>query len=138
MRSSRQGGSLPQGQSSAAARARSGRTDMLRLAAFAAVFMGWQFFPDGPLAYYIACGALIAALCIERAHSIKTKTAWIVYGYGAAMGSMSAACGGLYAEQADGYSILCDKGTGLPVSLISGSLLLVAAAYVYKQGNKNG
>lgn len=113
---------------------------MLRLAAFAAVFLGWQLFPDGPLAYYVACGALICALCIERAHSIKTATAWVIYGYGAVMGAMSSACGAMYAAQADGYSMLCDKGTGLPISLISGGFLLVAAAYTYKQsrGNKDG
>lgn len=111
---------------------------MLQLTAFAAVFMGWQAFPDGPLAYYMACGLLIALLCIQRARALG-GVAWAIYGYGAAMGTMSAACGGLYATQADGFSMLCDKGTGLPISLISGSALLVAAVYVYKKGSgKNG
>lgn len=111
---------------------------MLQLAAFAAVFMGWQIFQDGPLAYYMACGLLIALLCIQRARALG-GVAWAIYGYGASMGIMSATCGGLYAAKADGYSMLCDKGTGLPISLISGGALLLVAAYVYKKGrDKNG
>lgn len=110
--------------------------NLLRLAAVAAVFMGWQLFDDGPLAYYIGAGLLIAALSIERAFTSPGRT-WAVYAFCACEGITTSACGGMYVAHADARHFLCDRGSGLPVSLFSGLLALACAAYLLR-GKRDG
>jgi hypothetical protein len=88
---------------------------------------GWQLFPDGPLANYIITGLVVAYLCVWLAWR---SPVWPAFAYGGVIGLLTAGCGGLYAAQADGYHFLCDKGTSLPVSLISGVLAILAAVFM--------
>lgn len=110
--------------------------NLLRFAFVAAVFMGWQVFQDGPLAYYIAAGLLIAWLAAERALTVTGK-AWAIYAWCSVQGITTSACGGLYAAQSDARHFLCDRGAGLPVSLFSGLLALAVVLYLWT-GAKNG
>lgn len=91
------------------------------LAELMAVYCGWQFFADGPLAFYVSIGLWLAwrmfLLGMERGEDW-----WPVCLFGAWLGLMQAGCGLAYA--ADGKSFVCDKGTGLPIT----SLVLAAAA----------
>lgn len=100
---------------------------MWHLALMVFVAFGWQLFPDGPLANYVITGLLVAYLCARLAWG---SALWPAYAYGAVMGLLTAGCGGLYAAHADGYHFLCDKGTSLPVSLISGTLAILVAIYM--------
>ena len=109
---------------------------LLRLSGVVVVFMGWQLFDDGPLAYYIGAGLLIGWLATERAITAPGK-AWAVYAYAAACGLSSSACGAMYAAGADARHFLCDRGTGLPVSLLSGLLALAAVLYL-SVGGRDG
>lgn len=88
-----------------------------------ALYWGWQFFSDGPLAFYIAMGLWVAwrlaLLAIERGKPWRP-----VCFFGMFLGLSQAGCGLTYA--ADGRSFVCDKGTGLPIS----SLVLAGAAGV--------
>jgi len=95
---------------------------------------GWQFFSDGPLANYIISALLVAYLCARAAWR---SPMWPAYGYGVAMALMTAGCGGMYATQADGYSFLCDKGTGLPISLISGLGAIALVVWVLIREKKS-
>lgn len=99
--------------------------------AFAATFMGWQVFEDGPLAYYIAAALLTCALCLRAAQG-RGRRAWAVFGYGAFLSACTAGCGALYAAHADGRHFLCDRGSGLPVSLVSGLAGIAVAVYLRK------
>lgn len=102
------------------------------LAALVFTYAGWQLFPDGPLAFYALCGLLVALLCLQQARRPGIGRMWAVYAYGIAMGLGTTTCGGLYAAQADGYHFLCDKGSGVPISLISGGLALAVAVYILR------
>lgn len=97
----------------------------------AVVFIGWQLFPDGPLAYYMLTGLLIGWLCLQIA-AHKGGRWWAVYGLGAGVGFLATTCGGLYAIKADARAFLCDKGTGLPVSLFIGLAAIAVAVYVLR------
>lgn len=110
--------------------------NLVRLVGVAAVFMGWQLAPDGPLAYYIGAGLLIAWLALERAVTAPGK-AWAVYAYAAFCGLSTSTCGAMYAAGADARHFLCDRGTGLPVSLLSGLLALAAVLYL-SVGGRDG
>ena len=99
--------------------------------AFVATFMGWQLFQDGPLAYYITAAVLTSALCIRSAWGRGVR-AWAVFGYGAAMSGLTAGCGAMFATHADGVHFLCDRGSGLPVSLVSGISGIAVAVYLMK------
>jgi hypothetical protein len=100
---------------------------MWHLAILVFAAFGWQLFPDGPLANYVITGLLVAYLCSRLAWG---SPLWPAYGYGALMALLTAGCGGLYASKADGYHFLCDAGTSLPVSLISGVLAILAAVFM--------
>jgi len=97
------------------------------LAVFVVWGFGWQLFDDGPLANYVITGMIVAFLCLDKARS---SALWVVYLYGAIMGLMTSGCGAMYAAQMDGYHFLCDKGTSLPISLITGMGALAAAGYL--------
>jgi hypothetical protein len=101
------------------------------LAAMVSTWMGWALFSDGPLAYYMAAGALLALL----SYLLKDRGgAWVpVAWYGVSIGSLVFTCGGLYGAEADGYSFLCDKGTGLPVSTFTGLGAVIAARAIYRK-----
>lgn len=103
---------------------------MWHLLLFVVWAFGWQAFDDGPLANYIITGLLVAYLCV--AHGWGSKL-WPAYAYGAAVGLMTAGCGGLYAAQMDGYSFICDKGTSLPISIITGAGAILTAAYIARK-----
>ena len=85
------------------------------------VYYGWQFFGNGPLAFYVLMGLWVAwrmaLLGSERGGEWRPACL-----FGVVLGLMQAACGAAYV--ADGRSFLCDKGTGLPIS----SLVLAIAA----------
>ncbi len=104
------------------------------LFAFAAVFLGWQLFEDGPLAYYIAAALLIAGLCVKLA--IKEPELALAYACGTVLALLTAGCGALFSLGASGKEFLCDKGTGLPVSMVSGAVLLVVAALMLRKGRR--
>lgn len=108
---------------------------MKTFAAIVLTYVGWQLFPDGPLAFYTLCGLLVALLCLQLALKPVGRM-WAVYAYGVAMGLGTSACGALYAAQADGYHFVCDRGTGLPVSLVSGGLALAVVVYLLKGRGK--
>jgi len=101
------------------------------------VYMGWQLFADGPLAYYIAAAAFTGALCIRAAWG-RGARAWAVFGYGALMAGLTAGCGVFYAAHADGRHFLCDRGSGLPVSLVSGLAGIAVAVFLLKKGSGDG
>lgn len=100
------------------------------------VFTGWQFFADGPLAYYIASAGFGGLVLLyvglkERGDVLPVAL------YSAAVHFMTAGCGALYATKMDGYHFVCDRGTGLPVSgvtLVAG--LLLAAWLTRPRGRK--
>lgn len=102
------------------------------LFAFAFVFMGWQLFEDGPLAYYIEAALLIAALSIRLAFNEPELA--LAYACGAVLALLTAGCGALFSIGASGKEFLCDKGTGLPVSMVSGAIILVVAALMLRKG----
>ena len=104
---------------------------MWHLAVVAAATFLWQAFPDGPLAFYIINALFVAFLCVRAA--LKEPMWWQVYAYGAVMALLTAGCGGLFIAKADGAAFLCDKGTGLPVSLISGIGFLVLIVVLLKR-----
>lgn len=101
---------------------------------FVVANFGWQLFHDGPLANYIITGLVLAALCGRLA--LRSKKHAIVYLYGGAMGLMTSGCGGMFSMKADGYRFLCDKGTGLPVSMITGLGALAVAMHLLARGKK--
>lgn len=103
------------------------------LAAFVFTNMGWQLFPDKPLAFYIINSLLVLALCIKQAAGSKIA---VVFIYGAIMAAMTAGCGGMYAAQMDGYHFLCDKGTALPISLFSGLGAIGVIVYLLQRKKK--
>ena len=81
-----------------------------------AVYFGWQFFGNGPLAFYVLTGAWVAWRC------------WLLYAergadwapaalFGMYLGASQAACG--LVEAGDGQSFLCDRYSGLPVSSLT-------------------
>lgn len=96
-------------------------TPVVLIAELLVVYSGWQFFADGPLAFYVLMGLWVAwrmlLLGLDRGGDW-----WPACLFGVMLGLMQAACGAAYA--ADGRSFLCDKGTGLPIS----SLVLALAA----------
>lgn len=102
---------------------------MWHLLLLVAASWGWQLFPDGPLANYIMTGLLVAYLCGRLAWN---SPLWPAYGYGGLVGLLTAGCGGLYAAEADSYHVLCDKGTGLPISIITAGLALASAALLIR------
>lgn len=96
---------------------------------FAFVFsnFGWQLFDNGPLANYVITGLLVFLLSVLNA---RKSELWVVYLYGGVMGLCTSACGGMFILKMDGYAFLCDKGTGIPVSLISGLGAVGVAGYL--------
>jgi hypothetical protein len=96
-------------------------TPAVLMAELLAVYCGWQFFDDGPLAFYVMMGLWVAwrMFLLNRERGSEWAPACL---FGAWLGLMQAGCGAAYV--ADGRSFLCDKGTGLPVS----SLVLAVAA----------
>lgn len=91
------------------------------LAELLAVYYGWQFFGNGPLAFYVLMGTWVAwRMALLGAE--RRGDWWPVCLFGAALGLMQAGCGLMYA--ADGRSFVCDRGTGLPIS----ALVLAMAA----------
>jgi hypothetical protein len=107
---------------------------MWQLAAIAFCTMGWQLFPDGPLANYIITAVFAAGLCMRVGWRSRM---WPAYAFGALVSMMTAGCGGLYVLQADGYSMLCDKGTGLPVSMITGLLAVLVGIWILVREKKS-
>lgn len=105
--------------------------------AFVAVAMGWQAFEDGPLAHYITEAALCCALCIAAARG-RGAQAWAVFGYGALTSGLTAGCGALYAARADGRHFLCDRGSAMPVSLLTGLAGIAVAVFLLKKGSGDG
>lgn len=104
------------------------------LFAFAAVYLGWQFFEDGPLAYYIATALLVAGMSVRLA--TKEPELVLAYACGTVLALLTAGCGALYSVGASGKEFLCDKGTGLPVSMVSGAVILVVAALMLRKGRR--
>lgn len=80
-----------------------------------AVYCGWQFFADGPLAFYVTVGLWVAWRMVLLGFE-RRGAWWPACLFGVWLGLMQAGCGLAYV--ADGRSFLCDKGTGLPVSLL--------------------
>ena len=101
------------------------------LVAIMATFMGWQVWPNGPLAYYITAALLTCALFLHAAW-VRGGRWWAVFGYGAFLSASTAGCGALYAAHADGRHFVCDRGSGLPVSLLSGVLGIAVAVYLLR------
>jgi hypothetical protein len=106
---------------------------MWRLAAFAVYAFAWQLFSNGPLAFYVIAGVTTAWLCIELAIKSERKL-WPVFGLGAAMAFLTSGCGALFVANTDGFRFMCDQGSGLPVSIISG--LCFVGVLVYVAGSK--
>lgn len=98
-------------------------TPAILVAELLAVYTGWQFFADGPLAFYVSVGLWVAWRMFLQGLAWG-REGWPACLFGVVLGLMQAGCGAAYI--ADGRSFLCDKGTGLPIS----SLVLALAAGV--------
>lgn len=86
------------------------------LVVITATYTVWQIFSDGPQAFYVSCGVLVAVLLLEIGR-LRGGDWWPVCWYGAALGATQAACGSLFAG--DGSTFICDSGTGVPISLMT-------------------
>jgi hypothetical protein len=82
-------------------------TPKILLPALVVLYTAWQFFPDGPLAFYVSTGLFVALV------SIATRD-WPMAVFGSALGLMHSGCGLMYVG--DGRSFVCDSGTGLPIT----------------------
>lgn len=85
------------------------------LGALTIAYAGWQVFDDGPMAFYVMAGLLIAGLLWQIARDNGGQW-WPVCVFGIVLGFMQAGCGVMYSVL-DGRSFICDAGTGLPLSL---------------------
>jgi hypothetical protein len=103
---------------------------MVRLLVVLGVFLGWQAFADGPLAYYVLSNILITGLAIEGAINKKPNKEWAVYALCAFGGFTTSLCGALFSVDTDNKCFLCDRGSGLPVSLLFCLAALAVAGYL--------
>jgi hypothetical protein len=110
---------------------------MWHLLVIVAWVLGWQLFDDGPLANYIITALFVASLCIREARAQWHSRMWAVYGFGALNALATAVCGALYAAEMDCRSFLCDKGTGLPASLVSGLIALLLIVWLLIREKKS-
>ena len=85
------------------------------LAVLTATYAGWQLFEDGPLAFYVSVGLLIAVL-LRMVWTARGKEWRPVCLFGISLGLMQAGCGAAFSG--NGRSFVCDSGTGLPISAI--------------------
>lgn len=96
--------------------------------ATAAVYCVPPWLPNAPLAFYIGRGWLgcLFAFALWRGWRVGPLTLAALVGWEAS----SALCGALYAHLASGaWGSLCDRGTGLPLTLPSLALTLAAVAF---------
>jgi len=100
------------------------------LGALTLTYAGWQAFSDGPLAFYVMAGLLIALLLWVIGKE-KRGNWWPVCLFGMSLGGMQAGCGLLYAG--DGKSFICDSGTGLPLSLVTMGAASLLAGWLTKK-----
>lgn len=95
------------------------------------VFMGWQMFPSPTWAYYIGAAVLMFAQFLSMAADSSGPMRW-VFLYGAFNAATTAGCGALFAAHADGRHMLCDRGSALPVSLLTGLVGIALVLHLVK------
>ncbi len=95
------------------------------LAVFAAPFLSWQLFKDGPTAFYVMQGLLVG----YAAWRIRVLAGWkwipfICFAWFVA--AQQALCGALF-QPRGGH--ICDDNTGIPWILITDTVAIMIAAY---------
>ena len=112
-----------------------GRRQLALLAATLTTYLTPGFFPDPALAQYVMRGWLgcLFVFGLLRGWRLSPAAAAVI----AVWEASTAICGTLYPVAPDAFEGLCDKGTGLPLTLpfLTGSLL--ALAVTIRPSNRN-